>query len=85
MKKNIMGLLFKNQEDSTKMRVLSMMLLIGFALFSALVSLTKISFSNLIIYTIALVAYIGFSLVFISSLTGNSYHSDIRKRVKRHS
>ncbi|MCS3529263.1 hypothetical protein [Chryseobacterium sp. JUb7] len=85
MKKNVMGLMFKNREDSMKMRVLSIMLLVGFALFSALVSLSKISFSNLMIYSIAFVAYVGFSLVFISSLTGNSYHTEIKKRASRHS
>jgi predicted tellurium resistance membrane protein TerC len=76
---------FKNQESSLKMRVLSIILLIGFALFSALVFAAKISINNLIIYLIAFAAYIGFSLLFISSLSESNHSLYIKKRMDRHS
>lgn len=76
---------FKNHESSLKMRVLSIILLIGFALFSVLVFAAKISINNLIIYLIAFAAYIGFSLLFISSLSENNNSLYIKKRMDRHS
>lgn len=77
--------MFKNQESSMKMRILSIILLIGFALFSVLVFVAKISFNNLMIYLIAFAAYIGFSLLFISSLNESSNSLYIKKRMDRHS
>ncbi|WP_449398311.1 hypothetical protein [Chryseobacterium wanjuense] len=61
MMKNLMNTMFKNQEDSMKMKVWSIILLIGFALFSVLVFASKISFNSLMIYLIAFAAYVGFS------------------------
>lgn len=80
-----MNILFKNHEDSMKMKVWSIILLIGFALFSVLIFATKTSFSNLMIYVIAFVAYLGFSLVFISSLNRDHNALEMRKRMNRHS
>ena len=80
-----MNTLFKSHEDSIKMRVWSIILLIGFALFSVLIFATKISFNNLMIYLIAFVAYVGFSLVFISSLSRDHNVLEMRKRMDRHS
>ncbi|KQT35521.1 hypothetical protein ASG22_00365 [Chryseobacterium sp. Leaf405] len=77
--------MFKSQEGSMKMRVLSIILLIGFALFSVLVFAAKISFNNLMVYLIAFVVYVGFSLMFISSLSERSNSLYIKKRMDRHS
>ena len=53
MMKNLMETMFRNQEDSMKMKVWSIILLIGFALLSVLVFVSKISFNNIMIYLIA--------------------------------
>lgn len=80
-----MNTIFKSHEDSMKMKVWSIILLIGFALFSVLIFVTKMSFNNLMIYLIAFVAYVGFSLVFISSLNRDHNALEMRKRMDRHS
>ncbi|SDR14751.1 hypothetical protein SAMN05421664_3790 [Chryseobacterium soldanellicola] len=85
MMKNLMNMMFKNQEDSMKMKVWSIILLIGFALFSVLIFVSKITFNNLMIYLVAFVAYVGFSLFFISSLNGDHSSFEMRKRMNRHS
>lgn len=80
-----MDTMFKSQEDSLKMKVWSIILLIGFALFSVLIFVSKISFSSLIVYAIAFVAYMGFSLLFIGSLNEKNKSLYIKKRFDRHS
>ncbi|ALR30156.1 hypothetical protein ATE47_06305 [Chryseobacterium sp. IHB B 17019] len=83
--KNLMETMFKNHEDSLKMKVWSIILLIGFALFSVLIFVSKISFSSLLVYLVAFVAYIGFSLLFIRSLSESNRSLYIKKRLDRHS
>ncbi|WP_415327055.1 hypothetical protein [Chryseobacterium sp. MMS23-Vi53] len=85
MMKNLMETMFKGQEDSLKMKVWSIILLIGFALFSVLIFVSKISFNSLMIYLIAFVAYMGFSLLFIGSLNEKNKSLYIKKRFDRHS
>jgi len=80
-----MKYMFKSQEGAMKMRVLSIILLIGFALLSVLVFATKINFNNIMIYLIAFAAYVGFSLMFIGSLSESSKSLYIKKRMDRHS
>ncbi|WP_267403143.1 MULTISPECIES: hypothetical protein [unclassified Chryseobacterium] len=74
----------KTQEVSATMTIWSIVLLIGFALFSVLIYMSKINVSNLMIYLIAFGAYIGFSLVFISSLRETNHPMQIKKRLDRH-
>lgn len=85
MMKNLMKNMFKSQEDSLKMNVWSIILLIGFALFSVLIFVLKISFNSLMIYMIAFTAYIGFSLLFIGSLNDRNKSLYSKKRFDRHS
>jgi hypothetical protein len=85
MMKNLMETMFKNREDALKMKVWSIILLIGFALFSVLIFVSKISFNSLMVYLVAFVAYIGFSLLFIRSLSERSRSLYIKKRLDRHS
>lgn len=63
-------MIFKRNEDAAKMNIWSVLLVLSFAAFSVLVYALKPSFNSLIIYLTAFAAYIGFGLVFISSLTG---------------
>lgn len=83
--KNLMETMFRNQEDSMKMKVWSIILLIGFALLSVLVFVSKISFNNIMIYLIAFAAYIGFSFMFINSLMEKHSVMQSKKRMNRHS
>ncbi|KMQ61413.1 hypothetical protein ACM46_15425 [Chryseobacterium angstadtii] len=76
-------MIFKRNEDAAKMNIWSLMLLLSFAVFSVLVYLiyaSKPDFNSVIIYVTAFVAYLGFGLVFISSLTGKMNSSQMRKK-----
>ncbi|WP_326983601.1 hypothetical protein VUJ46_03360 [Chryseobacterium sp. MYb264] len=75
----------KTHEVSATMFIWSIILLVGFALLSVMVYLSKINVSNLIIYLIAFGAYIGFSLLFVSSLRETNHPMQIKKRLDRHS
>ncbi|WP_131701428.1 hypothetical protein [Chryseobacterium sp. FH2] len=74
----------KTQEDSMKVRVLSIILLGAFALLSMLIFMSKFSLNNTIIYLAAIGAYLGFGLIFISSLTGNVNYIQSKKKFRRH-
>ena len=63
-------MIFKRNEDAAKMHIWSLLLVVSFAAFFVLVYTLKPSFNSLIIYLTAFAAYIGFGLVFISSLAG---------------
>ncbi|KYH07665.1 hypothetical protein EGI15_08070 [Chryseobacterium cucumeris] len=63
-------MIFKRNEDAAKLHIWSLMLVLSFAAFSVLVYALEPSFNSLIIYLTAFAAYIGFGLVFISSLAG---------------
>lgn len=63
-------MIFKRNEDAAKLHIWSLMLVLSFAAFSVLVYALEPSFNSLIIYLTAFAAYIGFGLVFISSLGG---------------
>ena len=65
-------MIFKRNEDAAKLHIWSLLMVLSFAAFSVLVYALKPSFNSLIIYLTAFAAYIGFGLVFISSLTGKS-------------
>lgn len=82
--KNLIEMMFKKQEDSTKMKVWSIILLVGFALFSIVIYSSKISFNNLMVYLTALVLYLLFSLSFIGSLRGRANVLDMKKRLDKH-
>lgn len=77
--------MFKRNEDSLKMKVLSIILLIGFGLFSVLVFASKMDFNSLMVYLIAFLAYVGFSLLFVRSLSKSNRSLYIKKRLDRHS
>ncbi|MCW3162172.1 hypothetical protein [Chryseobacterium oryctis] len=72
----------RTQEVSVKMRIWSVVLLIGFAIFSVLVYLSKITFNNIMIYLIAIGAYIGFSILFMISLKQSNNPMQIKKRLR---
>ncbi|HCM35734.1 hypothetical protein SAMN05421768_106262 [Chryseobacterium joostei] len=72
-------MIFKRNEDAAKMHILSLLLVLSFAVFSVLIYTSKPSFNSLIIYLTAFAAYIGFGLVFISSLAGTG----MKKRSSR--
>ncbi|RLJ32275.1 hypothetical protein CLU97_1726 [Chryseobacterium sp. 7] len=63
-------MIFKRNEDAAKLNIWSLLLVLSFAAFSVLVYASKPSFNSLIIYLTAFAAYLGFGLVFISSLAG---------------
>jgi hypothetical protein len=63
-------MIFKRNEDAAKLNIWSLLLVMSFAAFSVLVYASKPSLNSLIIYLTAFAAYIGFGLVFISSLAG---------------
>lgn len=63
-------MIFKRNEDAAKLNIWSLLLVMSFAAFSVLVYALKPSLNSLIIYLTAFAAYIGFGLVFISSLAG---------------
>jgi len=65
-------MIFKRNEDAAKLNIWSLLLVLSFAAFSVLVYASKPSFNSLIIYLTAFTAYLGFGLVFISSLAGKS-------------
>ncbi len=65
-------MIFKRNEDAAKLNIWSLLLVLSFAAFSVLVYASKPSFNSLIIYLTAFAAYLGFGLVFISSLAGKS-------------
>ncbi|CEJ71658.1 hypothetical protein [Chryseobacterium oranimense] len=76
-------MIFKRNEDAAKMNIWSLMLLISFAVFSVLVYFayaSKPDFNSLIVYLTAFAAYIGFGIVFISSLTGRMNSSYMSKK-----
>ncbi|PQA92886.1 hypothetical protein B0A69_11985 [Chryseobacterium shigense] len=73
-------MIFKRNEDAAKMNIWSLMLLLSFAVFSVLVYASKPSFNSLIVYLTAFAAYLGFGLVFISSLAGKMNSSHMRKK-----
>lgn len=76
-------MIFKRNEDAAKMNIWSLMLLLSFAVFSVLVYFiytSNPSFNSLIVYLTAFAAYLGFGIVFISSLAGNMSSSDMRKK-----
>ncbi|MGH1516696.1 hypothetical protein [Chryseobacterium sp. JK1] len=70
MMRDFFEMIFKRNEDATKMHIWSLLLVLSFAAFSVLVYTTNPSLNSLIIYLTAFAAYIGFGLVFISSLSG---------------
>jgi len=72
-------MIFKRNEDAAKMHIWSLLLVLSFAAFSVLVYSFKPSLNSLIIYLTAFAAYIGFGLLFIGSLSGNS----MKKRISR--
>lgn len=74
----------KTQKVSTEMSLWSIILLVGFALFSVMVFMSKITVNSLMIYLIAFGAYIGFSLIFVSSLRETNHPMQIKKRLNRH-
>ncbi|CAA7386741.1 MULTISPECIES: hypothetical protein [Chryseobacterium] len=87
MIRNVFEMIFKRNEDSAKMNIWSLFLLSSFAVFSVLVYASytsKPSLNSLMIYIIALVAYLSFGLVFISSLAGSIGSSSWKKRSDRH-
>lgn len=65
-------MIFKRNEDAAKMHIWSLLLVLSFAVFSVLVYSSKPSLNSLIIYLTAFAVYIGFGLVFISSLAGTT-------------
>ncbi|WP_223598933.1 hypothetical protein [Chryseobacterium sp. GVT01B] len=69
MMRDFFEMIFKRNEDAAKMNIWSVLLVLSFAAFSVLVYALKPSLNSLIIYLTAFAAYIGFGLVFISSLT----------------
>ncbi|WP_131797313.1 hypothetical protein [Chryseobacterium kwangjuense] len=76
-------MIFKRNEDAAKMNIWSLMLLLSFAVFSVLVYFmytSNPSFNSLIVYLTAFAAYLGFGIVFISSLAGNMNSSNMRKK-----
>ncbi|OCA72489.1 hypothetical protein BBI01_10230 [Chryseobacterium artocarpi] len=72
-------MIFKRNEDAAKMHIWSLLLVLSFAAFSVLVYSLKPSLNSLIIYLTAFAAYIGFGLLFISSLSGTG----MKKRIGR--
>lgn len=72
MMRDFFEMIFKRNEDAAKLHIWSLLMVLSFAAFSMLVYALKPSFNSLIIYLTAFAAYIGFGLVFISSLTGKS-------------
>ncbi|WP_131401735.1 MULTISPECIES: hypothetical protein [unclassified Chryseobacterium] len=83
MMRDFFEMIFKRNEDAAKMNIWSLMLLLSFAVFSVLVYFiyaTKPGFNSLIVYLTAFAAYLGFGLVFISSLTGKMNSSQMRKK-----
>ncbi|SIP86454.1 hypothetical protein SAMN05880574_10171 [Chryseobacterium sp. RU37D] len=85
MMKSLMEIMFKDREDSLKMKFWSIILLLGFALFSVLIFISKISFKSILVYLTAFIAYVGFSLLFIRSLSEKNRGLYIKKRLDRHS
>ncbi|AZA54703.1 hypothetical protein [Chryseobacterium sp. G0201] len=77
--KNLFEMIFRNREDSTKIQVLSIFLLIGFGLFCTFIYSAKFNVDNLMVYITAFLAYVGFCLMFISSLLRN-----MKKKINRH-
>ncbi|KFF23639.1 hypothetical protein IW16_25670 [Chryseobacterium vrystaatense] len=76
-------MIFKRNEDAAKMNIWSLMLLLSFGVFSVLVYLiyaTEPGFNSLIVYLTAFAAYLGFGLVFISSLARKMNSSNLRKK-----
>ncbi|MCT2409374.1 MULTISPECIES: hypothetical protein [Chryseobacterium] len=80
MMRDFFEMIFKRNEDAAKMNIWSLMLLLSFAVFSVLVYASKPSFNSLIVYLTAFAAYLGFGLVFISSLAGKMNSSQMRKK-----
>ncbi|WP_431609380.1 hypothetical protein [Chryseobacterium sp. 'Rf worker isolate 10'] len=72
MMRSFFEMIFKRNEDAAKLNIWSLLLVLSFAAFSVLVYASKPSFNSLIIYLTAFAAYIGFGLIFISSLAGKS-------------
>ncbi len=72
MMRSFFEMIFKRNEDAAKLNIWSLLLVLSFAAFSVLVYASKPSFNSLIIYLTAFAAYLGFGLVFISSLAGKS-------------
>ncbi|PRB01611.1 hypothetical protein CQ046_14620 [Chryseobacterium sp. MYb7] len=70
MMRSFFEMIFKRNEDAAKLNIWSLLLVLSFAAFSVLVYASKPSFNSLIIYLTAFAAYLGFGLVFISSLAG---------------
>ncbi|PWN62860.1 hypothetical protein C1634_008790 [Chryseobacterium viscerum] len=70
MMRSFFEMIFKRNEDAAKLNIWSLLLVMSFAAFSVLVYALKPSLNSLIIYLTAFAAYIGFGLVFISSLAG---------------
>lgn len=75
---------WKTQEVSAAMTIWCIVLLTSFALFSVLIYMSKISVNSLMIYLIAFGAYIGFSLIFVSSLRETTHPMQMKKRLDRH-
>lgn len=83
MMRDFFEMIFKRNEDAAKMNIWSLMLLLSFAVFSVLVYLiyaTEPGFNSLIVYLTAFAAYLGFGLVFISSLARKMNSSNLRKK-----
>ncbi|MGG5207370.1 hypothetical protein ACQWU4_00385 [Chryseobacterium sp. MIQD13] len=83
MMRDFFEMIFKRNEDAAKMNIWSLMLLLSFAVFSVLVYFSYTSnpdFNSLIVYLTAFAAYIGFGIVFISSLTGKMNSSHMRRK-----
>ncbi|MDR6922313.1 MULTISPECIES: hypothetical protein [Chryseobacterium] len=80
MMRDFFEMIFKRNEDAAKMHIWSLVLLLSFAVFSVLVYATNPSFNSLIVYLTAFAAYLGFGLIFISSLAGKiNYSSRMNK------
>ncbi|WP_131724352.1 hypothetical protein [Chryseobacterium indologenes] len=80
MMRDFFEMIFKRNEDAAKMHIWSLVLLLSFAVFSVLVYAANPSFNSLVVYLTAFAAYLGFGLIFISSLAGKiNYSSRMNK------
>ncbi|WP_100074024.1 hypothetical protein [Chryseobacterium camelliae] len=79
--KNVKEMTTNTPKSLTQTHMLSIALLFVFAVFSVLLYVSNISFNNLMVYLVALIAYGGFSALFISSL--NRKKMQIRKKLER--
>lgn len=79
MMRDFFEMIFKRNEDAAKMHIWSLVLLLSFAIFSVVIYAANPSFNSLIVYLTAFAAYLGFGIVFISSLTGKINTSRMNK------